>query len=96
MRLQVAKGIQAEMASVMAAAVHQGWIPIEELLDLLDGAADSYNDSDHSLATREQEWASWVVQHYLHPSMAGAQACCSQGFSCKGAATSGVEACSTM
>ena len=73
MRLQVAKGTQSEMASVMAAAVHQGWIPIEELLDLLDGAADSYNESDHRLATREQEWASWVAQFYLDPSVAGAQ-----------------------
>ena len=40
-RRQYMEDIQAEMASVVAAAVHQGWIPIEEMLDLLDGNADT-------------------------------------------------------
>ena len=70
--------LQAEMASVMAAAVHQGWIPIEEMLDLLDSAAmpTKYieHNSPNSLSSHvkeEREWALWTAQSYLDPSTAG-------------------------
>ena len=68
--------LQAEMASVMAAAVHQGWIPIEEMLDLLDSVAlpTSYiqqGSGASSNTVEEREWAQWTAQAYLDPSTAG-------------------------
>ena len=69
--------LQTEMASVMAAAVHQGWIPIEEMLDLLDSAAlpTAYIEQGPATASRladeEREWAQWTAQAFLDPSTAG-------------------------
>ena len=71
------KDIQAEMTSVMAAAVHHGLIPIEEMLDLLDSAAvptTLYQPGRAvpcSLSKEEREWARWTVQQYLDISLAG-------------------------
>ena len=75
-RRQFMEDIQAEMASVMAAAVHHGWIPIEEMLDLLDGNAVQTQYIQPKLPVKcsfggeEREWALWTVQHYLEPQLA--------------------------
>ena len=80
-RLQLIKDLTDEMSSVMAAAVHQGLIPIEEMLDLLDSAAlpttihYANKPVKCSLADKEREWARWTAQKYLNPSIAGPAKC---------------------
>lgn len=78
-RRAYALGIQTEMASVMAAAVHLRLIPMEDMLDLLDGDAlqadlvlpSGFNTAKCSLAWERREWALWTVQLYMAPFMAG-------------------------
>ena len=76
-RPQMMAELQAEMSSVMAAAVHHGLIPVEEMLDLLDSAAlpTTYIEPDglasSSADKTEREWALWTAQAYLDPSVAG-------------------------
>lgn len=68
-----------EMASLVAAAVHHGWIPIEELLDLLDGAAlepdlilpSGSTSINCNLVNKKRDWALLVAQCFLNPHVAG-------------------------
>lgn len=66
--------IQDEMTSIVAAAVHKGWISVAEcILDSLDG--DTYLEQRQrakyqSLPT-ERLWSRWLAEQYLDPTLPG-------------------------
>ena len=74
-RRQMMEAIQAELAQLVAAAVHQGWLSVQEgICDLLDcvDAPTLHGPSPMPVADREdQEWALWTVQQYLDPALPG-------------------------
>ena len=79
-RQEMIEATLCEMASVVAAAVHQGWIPIQEILDMLDSDAmesDRVQPSGSNIvqcnfSDEKRDWALWTAQRYVDPQMAGA------------------------
>ena len=74
LRGQKIKAVQAEMASIVAAAVHQDWISVQEgVCDTLDCDAFLAEDqrAKYQQMTNERLWSAWVAAAYLDPAMPG-------------------------
>ena len=64
----------------MAAAVHEGWISVQEgILDTLDlityltSTADDGTPNNCSVTDDDRTWARWVTETYMTPSVKGVQ-----------------------
>ena len=71
--------LQQELAAIFAAAVHQGWISVQEgicdtldCITFLESTADDGRPNDCSLTEHDRKWARWVAEAYMDPSMPGA------------------------
>ena len=70
--------LQQELAAIFAAAVHQGWISVQEgicdtldCITFLESTADDGTPNDCSVTEHDRKWARWVAEAYMDPSMPG-------------------------